>query len=327
MTDRRSKIDILEPAAARGGGAHVTRSRRSRRTTHGLVASLLLAAPLAGCGDSASQPANLVVRDRIAALAPSANIGHRGTGLTRAGHAFPENSIASFQAAMAAGANGIELDVELTSDGGLIVMHDDTLDRTTDCSGCVSAYTLEEVQACRLLDGNGAPTDQHPPTLAETYDALPSDALVNVELKVYGDDCLTPSTGPVTLADTAVAEVSALGVLDRSFFSSFDETAAASVKQADPDAYSALLLEIGGSQDPSAGIAFSVANGLDAIHPFLLVSAEGVQQALAAGLQANVWTINTAPAMNEAIDKGVTAIITDQPGILAQVLDERRGAE
>ncbi|MEW6268657.1 MAG: glycerophosphodiester phosphodiesterase family protein [Thermodesulfobacteriota bacterium] len=264
------------------------------------------------------------MRERIAALAPSANVGHRGTGMTRPGHPFPENSVSSFREAIRQGADGIELDVEITADGGLVVMHDDTLERTTTCTGCVSAYTLDEVRACLLLDGDGRPTAEHPPTLEESYAALPDDALMNVELKVYGSGCATPGTGATALAEATVAEVRALGELDRTFFSSFDAEAAAAVLAAEPDAYSALLIEVAASFDPAAEIALALELGLDAIHPFFVIDQPSTASALAAGLQANFWTVNTAQAMNESIDKGATAIITDEPAILAEVLAERR---
>ena len=73
------------------------------------------------------------------------------------------------------GPGKVELDVELTSDGELIVMHDDTLDRTTTCEGCASAFTLAGIRRCRLLDGDGRPTDEIPPTLSEVYAAMPPD--------------------------------------------------------------------------------------------------------------------------------------------------------
>lgn len=304
------------------------RRRRSRVAAAWVALACAPAALAAGCGDSSSAtPADQQVRERIAALAPSANIGHRGTGLTRPASPYPENSISAFQAAMAQGADGIELDVELTSDGGLIVMHDDTLDRTTTCTGCVSAYTLAEARACLLLDGDGQPTDEHPPTLDETYAALPDDALVNVELKVYGSDCLTPTTGAAALAAAAVDEVRALDALDRSFFSSFDADAAGAVEDVAPEAYSALLLSLEDSTAPGPSIALAEALALDAIHPFLLIDTANVQAALAAGLQVNIWTVNGAEFMNQNIDKGATAIITDQPDVLTAVLAERRGAQ
>jgi glycerophosphoryl diester phosphodiesterase len=266
---------------------------------------------------SCEVPASFTVRRRIERLAPAANIGHRGTGTSRPGHPHPENSLSSFQAAIEQGADGIELDVELTADGELVVMHDDTVDRTTTCTGCVSAFTLAQVQACLLLDGDGGVTAEHPPTLDEIYAILPSDALVNVELKVYGQQCMTPETGPEALAQAAVAEVTGLGVEDRSFFSSFNLSAAAAVKDADASLYSAYLVVIvDGDTLPDATGAT-----LDAIHPLFVVSAEDVSAMRAAGLQVNVWTVNSESAMQQSLDKGVSAIITDEPAILEQVLD------
>lgn len=287
----------------------------------GLVASLA-----AGCGgevavdDAAHRPANAVVRERIASRAPAANLGHRGTGVNRPGHALPENSIPSYVAALSAGADGIELDVELTADSQLIIMHDDTLDRTTTCTGCVSALAFDEVRACRLVNGDGEITDEHPPTLAEVYAALPADALVNIELKVYDAPCLTESTGARVLAERTVDAVHQLGVARRTLFSSFSEAAAAAVKDQDPTLYSAQLL-LGLRSD---SIDRALERHLDAIHPLLLVPPATVQAILDAGLQANIWTVDTAAEMNANIDKGATAIITDEPGRLAEVLAARR---
>jgi glycerophosphoryl diester phosphodiesterase len=208
----------------------------TRLLAFALTGMMFVAAP--GCGGDGdasdsetenAQPANEVVRARIASRAPAANLGHRGTGVNRPGHALPENSIPSYLAAMQQGADGIELDVELTADGKLIIMHDDTLDRTTTCVGCVSAQTLAAARACVLRDGNGRQTSEHPPTLEEVYRALPGEALVNVELKVYGSRCLTAASGPRVLAQAAVAEVKRLGAASRTLFSSFDEEAVAEV--------------------------------------------------------------------------------------------------
>lgn len=282
---------------------------------------LLLA--LVGCGDDGDgggqTPANEVVRARIESLAPAANIGHRGTGVNRTGHALPENSIPSFLAALDQGADGIELDVELTADGALLVMHDDTLDRTTTCVGCVSARTLAEAQECWLRDGDGRPTSDHPPTLEEVYEALPPDTLVNVELKVFEPPCLTETTGAATLARAAVAVVQSLGASERTLFSSFDLAAATSVKQEDPGLYSALLAAVPEARD----IQEAVELGLDAIHPLVFVPGEVVQAILDAGLQVNIWTVNTPQFMNDSLDKGVTAIITDEPALLREVIDGR----
>ena len=70
-------------------------------------------------------------------------IGHRGLSAT-----YPENTLISFQAALAAGADGIEGDLHLTSDGEIVLMHDDTLERTTNCTGRVDGHTLAELSNC-----------------------------------------------------------------------------------------------------------------------------------------------------------------------------------
>lgn len=292
---------------------------------------LLAALLVAGCAARQEQPVHpepsgerLLVRATLAAIEPVANIGHRGAGTAEPNNPFPENSTFSFRQAMAQGAQGVELDVELTADGRLVAMHDDTLDRTTTCTGCVSAKTLAEIQKCRLLDGDGNVLGDVPPTLEQSFLALPRNALVNVELKVYGDGCRTPTTGPDDLARAAVREVRRLGVGDRTLFSSFDPDAAAAVRR-ESDFYSGLLLDFTASAEGSwpLGIARATELDLDAIHPALVIPPEGVQAARQAGLQVNVWTINRPARMEAAIEAGVTSIITDRPAILVDTLRGR----
>src|SRR5690606_11528357 len=97
----------------------------------------------------------------------------------------PENTMAAFEMALEMGADGIELDVQMSRDGHLVVIHDPTLERTTDGSGLVAQYTLAEL---RRVDA-GAWFDerfrgQRIPTLAEVFELVRGKALLNVELKV-----------------------------------------------------------------------------------------------------------------------------------------------
>ena len=283
---------------------------------------LVTLALLTGCGDGSDDAsgaaANETVRARIAALAPAANLAHRGQGPTRLGGQLPENSLAAFRAAMEQGADGVELDVVLTRDGELVVMHDDRLDRTTACDGCANTYTLAEAQACVLLDGRGQPTAERPPTLAQVYEAIGPQALVNVELKVYGPPCLTATSGPEVVARTAVRQIRRLGVARRTLFSSFDEAAVAEVKRLDAGLYAALLT---GPVDDTL-LAHLAELGLDAVHPFWSgVSAAQVLTARDLGLQVSLWTVNGESSLAQALAKAPTAIITDQPGVLRGVLD------
>ncbi|WP_010477604.1 glycerophosphodiester phosphodiesterase family protein [Thermococcus zilligii] len=99
-------------------------------------------------------------------------LGHRGYSAK-----YPENTLLAFRKAIEAGADGVELDVWLTKDGEVVVIHDETVDRTSNGSGKVREMTLAEL---RELDfGMG----ERIPTLEEVFEALPEDAVVNVEIK------------------------------------------------------------------------------------------------------------------------------------------------
>jgi len=254
----------------------------------------------------------------------SANIGYRGTGPTREGHPFPENSISSFLAAMNEGADGVQLDAAITQDGKIVVMHDDTLDRTTNCTGCVSAMTLNEIQACRLLDGAGAPTEEPPPTLLEVYSAIDGTALINLQLKVFEAPCLTETTGSEQLVPAVLEEVTRIGGEARTIFSSLDAAAAALVKTERPGYYSAIVSDDTGEAEVEQAVALKQ----DAIHPDASVPKDTVTSARDADLQVNVLVVDTADLtdeqiaalMEEQIAKGSTAIIANEPAILADVL-------
>ncbi|AHL21707.1 glycerophosphodiester phosphodiesterase family protein [Thermococcus nautili] len=99
-------------------------------------------------------------------------LGHRGCM-----GKLPENSLLAFKKAVEAGADGVELDVWLTKDGKVVVMHDETIDRTSDMSGRQKDMTLEELKKADIGLG------ERIPTLEEVFEALPDDALINVELK------------------------------------------------------------------------------------------------------------------------------------------------
>ncbi len=98
-------------------------------------------------------------------------IGHRGA----AGRA-PENTLASFRYAWAAGVRAVELDVQRLQDE-LLVMHDDTLDRTTNANGKLTSYSLAQIRTLNAGSGEGIPT------LSQVLAAAPANTLVNVELK------------------------------------------------------------------------------------------------------------------------------------------------
>ncbi|ASJ10086.1 glycerophosphodiester phosphodiesterase [Thermococcus sp. P6] len=99
-------------------------------------------------------------------------LGHRGYSSK-----YPEDSLLAFRKAIEAGADGIELDVWLTRDGEVVVMHDETIDRTSDMTGRQKDMTLKELKGADLGMG------ERIPTLEEVFRVLPEGVLVNVELK------------------------------------------------------------------------------------------------------------------------------------------------
>ena len=124
---------------------------------------------------------NIVMKYKVFSRGKILNLGHRGFE-----NRAPENTIAAFRLAMAEGADGVELDVHISKDGHLVVIHDPTVDRTTNGSGKVSRMTLAEL---KQFDA-GSTFSPHfagerIPTLDEVFDALPRDAIVAVELKSY----------------------------------------------------------------------------------------------------------------------------------------------
>ncbi len=107
-------------------------------------------------------------------------IAHRGDLSTA-----PENTLPAFRNALTAGADGVELDVRLTSDGKLVVFHDRRLDRTSDGRGPVSSHSFDHVRSLDVGAWFGpAFTGESAPTLDEVFEVLPSDFLINVEMKV-----------------------------------------------------------------------------------------------------------------------------------------------
>ena len=257
----------------------------------------------------------------------SANIGYRGTGPTREGHPFPENSISSFLAAMDEGADGVQLDAAITEDGEIVVMHENRLDLTTDCAGCVSDMTLDEIRACRLLDGARNSTEERPPTLLEVYSAIGGNALINVELRVFEATSECPEgTDPEELVPAVLGEVTRIGGENRTIFSSVNATAAALVKTERPGYYSAIVSDETGEAEVEQAVELKQ----DAIHPDASVPKDTVTSARDADLQVNVLVVDTvdedttdeqiADLMEEQIAKGSTAIITSEPAILADAL-------
>lgn len=232
---------------------------------------------------------------------------------------WPENSLLAFRNALALGADFLELDVHLSRDGEVMVIHDATLDRTTDGSGPVREHTAAELRALHLKDGGGAPTAEPVPTLDEVV-ALAAAGQRQMLLEIKTDDRKRRYPG---------IEEKVMAVLDRHRFTSFAIVMAFEretwrrVREIRPDAragalYSARALPAAAIEPElqalrQAGIGFV---GLDQ----RLVTADVARQARLAGLTLGVWTVNERDAIERFIGQGVGVVITDRPDLAKAAL-------
>ena len=237
-------------------------------------------------------------------------IGHRGARASA-----PENTLAGIRRAHAEGASWVEFDVKLTADGHPILMHDETLDRTTDGRGPVAARTLAEVSQ---LDAGGrfAPgfRGERVPTLGQALDLLASLGMgFNLEIK----PC------PGREAETAEA---ALGVLARRWptnrpvpvISSFKVLSLMAARAASPDLPLGYLTEEL-APDWADGVAVL---GCRTVHPnWRNLTRAQVEAVKAAGYPLLVWTVNEPARARELIAWGADSLITDCPALIAAALD------
>lgn len=207
----------------------------------------------------------------------------------------PENTIEAFVLAAEQGADGIELDVQLSADGELVVIHDETTDRTAGQPGTVAGLTVAELRRI----------DPRIPTLAEVFDAVrPTRMRVNVELK----NGINFYPG---IEQKALAAIDRSGLRERVLVSSFNHYSLKTLQQLDADIPLGLLFAEGLYLPWEYAASFGAA----AIHPALpFLQVPGVvEYAHAAGVAVNVWTVNEDEHLDACVRLGVDAIITNHP--------------
>lgn len=229
-------------------------------------------------------------------------IGHRGLK----GYA-PENTLVSFQKALEMQVDGIELDVHLSADGEVMVIHDATIDRTTNGHGFVNKLSLRELKAFRI-NGTGdarriEEQSQQIPTLREVFDLVNQDSFINIELKSY-----ETAAKAVSLIEKYVTKKG--WKYDRFVISSFDWNALQQV------AFLNDKIPIGVLTESNLDLALAFAKFIQAksIHPhFHLLTKENTAQMQNKGLQVFPWTINESEDIQKIKAFNVNGIITDFP--------------
>lgn len=249
------------------------------------------------------------------------NVGHRGSPFRS-----PENTLASFRAAVEAGAGGLELDVRLTRDGQPVIMHDPTVDRTTDGSGPVSGMTLDKV---RRLNARARPDDvdgRFPvPTLADVLEELPGPT-VNIDIKdgtrrgaeaaVLGVLRKAGATGRVLV----VSEHH--GVVRR-----FRRLAGSEVATGASRPEIGLFLILSTLRlERLARPAYAALQVPPRYGVLPIVTPRFVAAAHSRGARVDAWTIDEPEEMRRLLDLGVDAVMTNRPETLAQVLRAREAS-
>lgn len=282
------------------------------------------------------------------------NFAHRGGVID-----FPENTLYAYSQAALAGADVLEMDVYQTIDGELVVLHDLTVDRTTNGTGDVGAFTLAELKeldaAYWFVQDEGTPHDAPEsaytfrgiatgdkppppgftpndfriPTLEEALQAFP-DHLINVELKpdTDGTGSYEGQVGELLLRYSRIDDVMVASFVDVAAL--LFKLAAPCVNTSVPLVQAAALVLASQGPLPMAPLplyqAFQVPPDTSQISqipdPLLIeiVNQDMVNDAHAAGLAVHVWTINDCPTMLDMLDLGVDGIMTDRPLLLEEVL-------
>lgn len=234
-------------------------------------------------------------------------IAHRGASAIA-----PPNTLAAFAKALELGADGVELDVHLSADGVPIVIHDFTVDATTDGHGRVADLTLAQLKQLDVGSRFGAAfAGERIPTLEEALDILAGRLLVNIELKSI-------SLRDNGLERAVVALIERLGASDAILLSSFNPFALRRVKKLAPHIPTGLLYTP--SMPLRRGWPAWVAP-LEALHPeHTIVNMRTIAWAHRRGYRVYTWTVDDRAEMQRLIALGVDGIITNVPDVLRQTL-------
>lgn len=236
-------------------------------------------------------------------------IAHRGARLVA-----PENTLPAFAKAIEMGADGIELDVHATKDGKLIVIHNFTLDETTNGIGNVDALTAAELarlDAGSHFDAAFAGTPM--PTLDEVFDLVDGRCRVNVEIKSNN-----PTGG--NEVEPLVEMIRKRNLFDQVIVSSFNPVSLIKCRWVEPKIDLGLLF-YEGLPAHLASAWMSPIIQPQAVHPWYgLVDGAFIMWAREKGVAVNVWTVNDVEEAKRLYALGVDAIITDAPDLMIREL-------
>ena len=228
-------------------------------------------------------------------------LAHRGASFLA-----PENTIPAFELAIEHGADGVELDVHLSKDGELVVIHDERVDRTTNGKGFVKEFTLEELKKLDACNGKEGYAGAKIPTLDEVYGLFAKTKhIINVEIKTDIMDYPGICEKLLKLEDE-------IGMNGRITYSSFNHYTVKELLRLRPTAKTGLLYLsiIDSPWDYAQRI------GAACLHPHFITLSKTPQMAQNCnmrGIETNVWTVDDPSWIKTLVSLGVTSIITNRP--------------
>jgi glycerophosphoryl diester phosphodiesterase len=284
-----------------------------------MLATLLYGLLPAGCAKTANGPENLRPTSRRPLV-----IAHRGGAAL-----WPENTLYAFTQARDLGVDVLEMDVQITADGVLVVMHDGTLDRTTDGTGAVNRLTLAEVKkldaAFRFstdggrsfpLRGRGISV----PTLQEVFKALPGMRL-NIEPKQAQPSIVKPLCRMIREGD--MTKKVTVGSFNAQVLQEFRSECPEVATSASPAEVSAFLAMKEGEPETARNLAAQALQVPEQIGGRRILTREFIQAAHRRKLQVHAWTINDEESMKRLIDLDIDGIMTDYPDRLIKLLKSK----
>lgn len=252
----------------------------------------------------------------LSAFPPILLAAHRGGALL-----WAENSLLAFRNALALGADFLEFDVHLTKDGGVVVIHDPLLERTTTGTGAVRDLTLAELRTPRLKDRDGRATAEVVPTLDEVVGlAAPTPARLLLEIKVDARGARYEG-----IEEKVLAILDRHGMAGRTIVIAFEADTVRRVRGLRPEVHAGALHSPRTLRRTGSTVAGEIETLRTLGARFVglrreLVTAEVVEQTAKAGLLLGVWTVNEIPAMKRFIELGVGVLITDRPDLAKELV-------
>jgi glycerophosphoryl diester phosphodiesterase len=237
------------------------------------------------------------------------NFAHRG-----ASGYYPENTMIAFEKAVELGSDGIETDVQMTSDGVLVLIHDEMVNRTTECVGFVKDYTYNEIR--KLNAGSWFSTEYSGIKIPSVEElilfSLEKDVIINFEIK----NEIVNYNG---IEEKLIELIQRYNIQDRVILSSFNHYSAVKCKEISKDINTGVLYyeKLYKPQDYARSVF------ADALHPyFYSLNKEIIKEIREEGIMINTYTVNDTNYMKYFVENRVEGIVTNYPDKLKKIIDD-----